>query len=186
MRTMVRNIILALAGALAVACGADVGEHGTRLVVDESQVTSEVLYMLPDVSQVPFTAAELTAQGIDRAEAIPVRVEVFEGVAVAWFAPEGVARIGGDWIIALWAVDRVAVSDETFTGDAPETSRPGGGFYEGSDVNVEARPSYDIQLNGVPEHAGAIAIIDFLDRLGTPAELALVEELITHHPGCLE
>ncbi len=141
--------------------------------------------MMPDVSQVPFTAAELTAQGISPDEAIPVRVEVFENVAVAWFAPDGEARVGRDWIIALWQMERVPVSDETRTDDAPETNRPSGGFYEGSDVNVEARPSYDIQLDGVPESAAAVAILDFLDRLGTPAELALVEELITHHPGCL-
>lgn len=184
MRTMIRNTMLALAGALVVACGADVGEHGTRLVIDEAQVTSELLYMMPDVSQVPFTARELTAQGIDPAEAIPVRVEVYDNTAVAWFAPDGVARIGRDWIIALWQAERVPVSDETWTGDAPETNRPGNGYYEGSDINVEARPSYDIQLNGVPESAGAIAIIDFLDRLGTPAELELYEELIQRHPGC--
>ena len=187
MRTMVRNLILtALAGALMVACGADVGESGTRLVVDEARVTTDTLYMLPDVSQVPFTLAELDAQGIDAAEAIPVRVEVFETVAVAWFAPDGVARIGGDWIIALWSVERVPVSDETARGDAPEVRQPGGTFYEGADINFDARPSYDIQLSGVPDHAGAVAIIDFLDRLGTAAELSLVEELITHHPGCLE
>ncbi|MCB9592341.1 MAG: hypothetical protein H6719_06385 [Sandaracinaceae bacterium] len=176
-------ILAALAGALMIACGADVGESGTRLVIDEAQVTSETLYMLPDVSQVPYTLAELNAQGIDPTEAIPVRVEVFENVAVAWFAPDGVARIGGDWIIALWSVERVAISDETARGDAPEITTPGT-YYNGADINVEARPSYDIQLTNVPEHAGAIAIVDFLDRLGTAAELELYEELITHHPGC--
>jgi len=55
MRTL-RMMVLALAGVLLVACGADVGEHGTRLVVDEAQMTGEVLYMLPEYSQVPFTA----------------------------------------------------------------------------------------------------------------------------------
>ena len=187
MRTSIRNITLALSGALVAACGADVGEHGTRLVVDEARVPSEVLYMLPDVSQVPFTAAELAAQGTDVSEAIPVRVELFDGVAVAWFAPDGVARIGGDWIVALWAVERVHVSDDVRGGDAPETRAPGVGTattYEGSGDVRENRQSFDIQLN-VTEHPGALAIIDFLDRLGTPAERILLEELITYHPGCL-
>ena len=182
---ILRLISLALASALMVACGADVGEHGTRLIVDEAQVTSDVLYMLPDVSQVPFTAIELEEQGIDPAEAIPVRVEIFESSAVAWFAPDGEARIGSDWIIALWSVERVPVAGETAAGDAPEVRQPGDTF-EAADVNVDARPEYDIQIDQVPGHVGALAIIDFLDRLGTPAELDLVEELITFHPGCLE
>ncbi len=181
---ILRLITLALAGVLAAACGADVGEHGTRLVIDEAQVTSDVLYMLPDVSQVPFTAIELEEQGIDASEAIPVRVEVFDSMAVAWFAPDGEARIGGDWIIALWSVERVPVSGET-AADTPEVRQPGEAF-EAADVNVDTRPDYDIQVEQVPNHAGAVAIVDFLDRLGTPAELDLVEELIAFHPGCLE
>jgi len=178
------QLTLALAGLLLVACGADVGEHGTTLVIDEAQVTSDVLYMMPDVSQVPFSAIELEEQGIDPSAAIPVRVEVFESTAVAWFAPDGQARVGGDWIIALWSVERVPVSDETASGIAPDVRRPDETI-ETAEPNADSRPGYDIQLDQVPEHAGAVAIIDFLDRLGTPAELDLVEELISYHPGCL-
>lgn len=184
MRTL-RFVFLALASVLMVACGADVGEHGTRLVVDESRVTSELLYMLPDISEVPFTAGELQDQGIDANEAIPVRVEVFETTAVAWFAPDGEARIGSDWIIALWSVERVPVSNETARGEIG-TVRDPGRVVDTSDVTVDVRPNYDVQLTDLPEHAGAIAIIDFLDRLGTPAELEFFEEIITHHPGCLQ
>lgn len=182
MRTL-RLIILAVAGALMLACGADVAEHGTRLVIDEAQVTSEVLYMLPDVSQVPFTALELEEQGVDRSQAIPVRVEVYENTAVAWFAPDGEPRIGADWIIALWTVERVPVSDETYSEGSTET-RASGSYYMAPDA-IDTRLGYDIELVSAGPTAAEVAIIAFLDVLGTPDELAAIEELVTHHPGCL-
>lgn len=183
MRTL-RMMVLALAGVLMVACGADVGEHGTRLVVDEAQMTSEVLYMLPEVSQVPFTALELQEQNIEPSSAIPVRVEIYEGTAVAWFAPDGEARIGADWIIALWSVDRVPVSNET-AADGTGSIRTPGQTVDATDLNVPSRPDYDIQLNDTT-HPGEVAIIDFADLLGTPVEFQHFEEIVNYHPGCLE
>lgn len=185
MRT-VRLVVLALAGALIAACGADIGEVGTRLVVDEAQVTSDLLYMLPEVSQVPFTALELEEQGIDRSQAIPIRVEIFESIAVAWFAPEGEARIGRDWIVALWNMERVPVSDETYSSGEPEVNVPGTTYVD-ADAALDRRLGYDIELSQIVGVSAAEAtIIEFLDRLGTPDELAAIQELVSAHPGCLE
>lgn len=179
---MRRMITLATAAALMAGCGVGVGEHGTRLVVDEADMSGRVLYMLPDVSQVPYTARELEEQGIEVSEAIPVRVEIFEGTAVAWFAPDGEARIGSEWIIALWGVERVPTSGET-------SGEPSvGGTYTTTtttDAEFDTRGTYDIELSIAPS-AGEATVIEFLDRLGTPEELAYLEELITYHPGCLQ
>ena len=182
----VRLVVLALVGALAVACGADVGEVGTRLVVDEARVTSEVLYMLPEISQVPFTALELEEQGIDRSQAIPIRIEIFENTSVAWFAPDGEARIGRDWIVALWSVERTPISDDTYAEGTPEVNVPASNYIGGA-ATLDSRPNYDIELTQVVGLSAAESrIIEFVDRLGSPDELAALEELVTAHPGCLE
>lgn len=184
MRT-VRLVILALAGVLMSSCGAPVGEVGTRLVVDEVQVTSDVLYMLPEISQVPFTALELTEQEIDPSQAIPIRVEIFESIAVAWFAPDGEARIGRDWIVALWTVERIPVSDETYSDGEPTVSVPTSNYID-ADAILDRRSSYDIELNQVVRPSAAeTTILEFLDRLGSPEELAAIQELVSAHPGCL-
>jgi len=198
--------MLAAAAALLVACGADVGEATSRLAVNEDLMTNEVLYVLPDVSQVPFTARELETLGFAPAEAIPVRVEIFEDIAVAWFAPDGEARIGRDWIVALWRVQRAsaqelargelpsgaaAVSDDTFSDAPPAVNAPA--YHDdaatlgpGATYEIEARP----ELRGGAEVGGAevggaeVTLIEFWDRLGTPDELTMLEELYQHHPGC--
>ncbi len=186
MRT-VRFVVLALTGALLFACTTDVGEVGTRLVVDEARVTSDLLYMLPEVSQVPFTTLELEEQGVDQSQAIPIRIEVFETTAVAWFAPEGEARIGRDWIVALWSVERMPISDETYSEGAPEVSVPVSNYVDADNAALDGRLNYDIGLSRVVGPTAAEAtIIEFADRLGTPDELAALEELVTAHPGCLQ
>lgn len=188
-----KRLMLAVAAALLAACGADVGEAGARLVVDEDLMTSEVLYVLPDVSTVPFTARELDGLGIDEAEAIPVRVEIFEDIAVAWFAPDGEARIGRDWIVALWSVERGRV--ERASSEAPNATPIVGEVEAGeaptvnpslsADVEAPAAAgTYDIELRPELQTAAEATIIEFWDRLGTPDELQMLEELYAHHPGC--
>ncbi len=180
------RLIVATMAALLAACGADVGEAGTRLSVDSELVTGEVLYVLPDVSEVPFTARELEQLGIHEAEAIPVRVEILEDIAVAWFAPDGEARIGRDWIVALWRVHRAPLQGELAGASAPPVNQPGlvqddaaigglGDGFEPRDIEL-LHPD----LVGAPESV----IIEFWDRLGTPEELSMLEELYAHHPGC--
>lgn len=178
-------MILAAAAALLAACGADVGEAGTRLVVDEAVVTGEVLYVLPDVSQVPFTAHELEVLGIDESEAIPVRVEVFEDIAVAWFAPDGEARIGRDWIVALWRVQRTPVDGELAGSEAPTVSPSGtvSGEVDPTTI-VDMGDTYEIELRPEVQNSAEMTIIEFWDRLGTPDEISMLEELYQHHPGC--
>ena len=86
-------------GALAAqGCASDIGDHGATLrAVHEGTLTSQVLYMASDVSAIPLTAAELEAQGVDPASATPVRIEVFDDVAVAeidpWLQPGETERL---------------------------------------------------------------------------------------------
>lgn len=180
------RLMLGLVAALLAACGADVGEAGTRLVVDEDLMTSEVLYVLPDVSTVPFTARELEVLGIDEAEAIPVRVEIFEDISVAWFAPDGEARIGRDWIVALWRVHHgsaTPISGE-LEGSEPPTVNATAGSYAGEAAVLDNGGTYDIEMRPELQTGAESTIIEFWDRLGTPDELQMLEELYAHHPGC--
>ncbi|MGE0786092.1 MAG: hypothetical protein AB7S26_10415 [Sandaracinaceae bacterium] len=198
-RARITPVIAAALATLLTACGADIGERGTSLVVDEGFVTGEVLYVLPDVSQVPFTAREIQALGFDESQAIPVRVEIFEDIAVAWFAPDGNARIGREWIVALWRVQRTTMSRTIADGlvqsgepsivAAPSTSNAtsnaaSNGHDATAAVLAEGVDGYDIELRTETQSAAEVTVIEFRDRLGTPEELSMLEELYLHHPGC--
>lgn len=184
MRTM-RWMSVALAGVMLAACGADVGGTGSALrLVNEDAITSQVLYMLPDASQVPYTALELEEQGIDIQAAIPVRVEVYDEVAVAWFAPAGEALVGRDHIVALWQVlDRTQIVNEVDPTSAPEVV--GSTPFIDVDFDLEEQPDVDQELTTVPGNSAAQAIIDFWDRAGTPDEIWMLGVLSNSHPGCI-
>jgi hypothetical protein len=176
---------VALAGVMLAACGADVGDSGSALrLVNEDAITSQVLYMLPEVSQVPYTALEMEERGLDTQAAIPIRVEVYDEVAVAWFAPGGEALVGRDHIVALWQVlDRTPIVDEVDPGSAPSLVGPTP-FIE-VDFDLAEQPDVDQELTTVPTSAAAQAIIDFWDRAGTPDEIWMLGVLANSHPGCI-
>lgn len=187
MRTM-RLALTVLLGGMVAACGAEVGDVGSSLtMVDMDTMTAQDLYMASDVSLTPLTEAQLAARGLEPSEAIPVRVEIFEEVAVAWFAPNGEAQIGRDSIVALWeVVDRHPISNETEAGTTPDLVHENGVIE--SSIVLADQTSLDVQQTDLtPLHPGAVqVIIDFADRVGTEQAYRLMERLSNSHPGCLE
>lgn len=184
--------VAALVSALGLsACMGDVGDAGSSLrAVDEGAMTSQTLYMVPDVSAIPLTALELEQEGIDVSAATPVRVEIFDDVAVAWFAPAGEAIISRSSIVAMWrVVERQPIAGEL------EGGEPGVSSYTQPVTTVtlviDSTPTtteeqladgIDTQVTTRPIEQ---TIIDFLDRVGTPEEMWYVGRLIGYHPGCI-
>lgn len=183
MRTT-KSLLVVLA-MLVGACAADTDTTSTSDLlaeVDEATVTNQVLYV-HDVSPVPLTAADLASFGVDTADAIPVRVEIFEGVAVAWFAPEGEGIIDRDFIVGLWdVVDRsTPTAGETAPADPAPTNAPTGmvvGTYTVARVLGEETEVGELRT------AAEVALIDWFNRAGTVDELRLMRLLVEHHPGC--
>lgn len=186
--------VAVLASALGMwGCAGDVGDAGGMLrAVDEGAMTSQVLYMVPDVSAIPLTAAQLDEEGIDVTLATPVRVEIFDEVAVAWFAPDGEAIVSRSSIVAMWQV----VNRQPTAGEVANDPGASGTVYtpptdvliatfEGQTTTNETR-----LVDGVEEQVAVTTpveqtIIDFFDRVGTPEEAIFIEWLSTYHPGCI-
>lgn len=185
MRNHLKNallVVLALVGA--AACSADVGDRGDTLrAIDEQAMTSQLLYLLPDVSPFPMTAVDLDASGEDAATAIPVRVEVFEDLAVAWFAPAGIARVDRQGIVALWRVEnRTPIAGELENNAETGVVNPGiAPIFVGDRLSsADMLETQTIPLDGVEQ-----TILDFFDILNTQEEVAALIRLGGYHPGCL-
>ncbi|MFK7987452.1 MAG: hypothetical protein AB8I08_15630 [Sandaracinaceae bacterium] len=188
MRTRTTQSLLSLFAcfALLAGCSSDVSDTGSALhEVDVELITSQTLYVVPDML-VPLTAEE--AEGYE--DAIPVRVELLENTAVAWYAPEGEAIVSRETIIALWGVvERTPINDTLAAGEEPSVVLTPG-------TNEAASlPSLLPEYEGVlvdseltvtnPRNSAETAILDFLDRLGSPEELPMMRELGGAHPGCI-
>ncbi len=183
--------VSALLWALGLwGCAGDVGGSDSLLrAVDEDAMTSQVLYMAPDVSAVPLTASQLEAQGVDQRLATPVRIEIFDDMAVAWHAPEGQAIIARDSIVAVWdVVQRREISGELSEAPGLGTSviTPGSTDVV---VDLDETPTIDVDLAnlGAQEIGPTPAeqtIIDFLDRLGSDLEQFYIARIVFYHPGC--
>jgi hypothetical protein len=185
--TIIKYGILFAALSL-IGCAADVGDRSASLRrIDESAMISQVLYVVPS-SEVPLTAAQLDEQNVERTLAIPVRVEIFDDVAVAWYAPDGVALIGRDNVIALWqVVQREYIDDEL----APEE------VVEAQDPTVElAGATLDNAVTAPGTFASEIEITDweqpiedtiihFVDQIGSYEEAWMMAQVAEGHPGCL-
>jgi len=180
-------VIVAAIGGL-YACASDVGERTDTLrVVDQNAITGQLLYMQPQASPYPMTAAQLAESGTDVNEAIPVRIEVFDDLAVAWFAPEGVARVNRDGIIAAWdVVERTPTSGELDNAEVGVVEPGDQDVFvvvaDPSGVHVD-NPAQAARVE-LPANAIDLAILDFQD-LFTLEELRVIQELTGHHPGCL-
>jgi hypothetical protein len=176
-------------GALAlslVGCAADIGENGSTLRrVNERAMTSQVLYLAAGIA-VPLTAEQMEAEGHDFASAVPVRVEIFENTAVAWYAPEGEAVLGVENIRALWQVERQEISDEI----VPDGEGEGEGETTPDTTNTLRQDipglGTDLQIDRETlwNPVGTV-IIDFVDEYGSSEEAWMLEEIGSSHPGCL-
>ncbi|HJL15519.1 MAG TPA: hypothetical protein RMH99_07690 [Sandaracinaceae bacterium LLY-WYZ-13_1] len=194
--TKTTGAALVAASMMLAGCASDVSDSGAPLTrVDRDAMMSQLLYLAPEHAARPLTASELEDRGVDRREAVPVRVEVFEDIAVAWFAPDGEAIIGRDTIVSLWYV----VEPENVETIANEVE--GGGGYDVTEPPTVDATDYVLdgpvtttattteiereQLEVTPYDPTRERIIEFFDRVGTPEELLIVEELGGYHPGCL-
>jgi hypothetical protein len=181
----------ALAGLALLGCGStgEPGSAGADLAyVGESDLEARNdLFIDPSVSWRPMTLAQL---GGESATAIPVEVDIYGGVAVAWIrdvnvsgevAPE--ARRRSD-IVALYRVlEHVTpVLDETVR-ETPEVITPGGPSYAASvDEAIDLRQ----ELPEADRNDTDLVLIDWIDLSGIPPQqdYQLWEELQENHPGC--
>ncbi len=198
-----RNLgtMLALATALGLlGCMGDISESNLAgdvsqteflRAVDEDAMTSQVLYMVPDVSPVPLTAAQLEELAIDATLATPVRVEIFDEVAVAWFAPAGEAVISRNSIVAMWTVlQRTPIAGELEAGPPTVASdiepRATTMLIETEQPNsTENRLIEGISAQTRVTNPVEQTIIDFFDLVGTPEEMLIIAILSGYHPGCI-
>ena len=184
MRKNLKNgLLVALALVGAAACSADVGDRGDTLrAIDEQAMTSQLLYLLPDVSPFPMNAADLAASGEDTTSAIPIRVEVFDDIAVAWFAPGGAARVNRQGIVALWRVEnRTPIAGELENNPETGVVNPGiAPIFVGDQLSSEAIVTQTIPVDEVQQ-----TILDFFDILNTQEEVGALIRLGLYHPGCL-
>jgi hypothetical protein len=194
---MRKSIVIAVlfAAISLIGCSSDVGEHGSLLLrVNEQEMTSQVLYFAPDVSPVPLTEIDAQEMGVELTLATPVRVEIYDEVAVAWYAPEGEALIGRDHIAALWrVVDRTEIDGELRPGEVPEIEQPTAPVeqpYSNLQIPSFATPlGTDLQDTSdvaVTDIVGPSAIINFINTLATEEEIELMQGLEGAHPGCLQ
>ncbi len=189
-KTLENALVVMLALSGLTACSADVGERGDTLrAVDEQAMVSQLLYMRLDVSPFPMTAADLEASGEDATLAVPIRVEVFDEIAVAWFAPGGVARVNRSGIIAVWRVENRTPTGGELDNDAEiGLVVPGGvDIFLGDPLTANpsiARPEAN-QTSDLPREVVVRAIIDFFDILNTQDEARIIATIGGYHPGCL-
>lgn len=181
------NSLLVALALLVGACSADTGTTSTPSLlaeVNETRLTSELLYM-HDMSPVPLTENDLQAHGIDRMDAIPVRVEVFDEIAVAWFAPDGEAIVSTDNIVALWdVIERgTPVENETYIPHQPETVIIPGEIVVGNH-NVEEEFGINVDIGVDVTTAPEVALMDWYNLVGTQDELRALRLMELHHEGC--
>lgn len=88
---MMGMTVLGGAGCASDTSATAVGTAGEALdYVSVQEIESQLLYIDSTVSDRPMTAAELG----DISNAIPVRVKFYDEFAIAWWAPDGEARMG--------------------------------------------------------------------------------------------
>ena len=130
---------------------------------------------------------ELAAQGIEVDATIPIRVELIENYAVAWFAPDGEPIISRDTIVAIWTVVQRPQAGRLEGGSDAPIAEPDDNTID-TVINTDAYVTLPEGRTIVTEFGVTGAeqtILDFLDRLGTPHEIPALAQLETYHPGCL-
>ncbi|MBN4049488.1 hypothetical protein JYT86_00350 [bacterium AH-315-N03] len=192
MRKTLKNSLVVVLLALVGACTADVGERTDTLrAIDEQAMTSQLLFLRPDISPFPMTSLELEESGTDVTLAIPIRVEVFEELAVAWFAPGGVARVTRDGVIAVWEVENyVPLSGElnnnaevglVVAGDAPVF------LYDPREASSSVPRAPSEQITGLEASSNLRdTILDFYNILTNDRQATIFAQIGGFHPGCLD
>jgi len=181
-----KKTTLCAMGLAMAGCGTsgDPSVAGADLVyVEEASIEGRGdLFLDPSISWRPMTAEQLG----DTSSAIPVDVDVYGGVAVAWVrngVPDEL-RTRADIVGLFRVLEHVTpAQDETHTDGGEVVYVPVdqvAGVIEGdfrqTDLTIEGQPLREYVL------------IDFLDLSRIPGEedIRLWSELSENHPGCFE
>ena len=108
---------------------------------------------------------------------------VYNDVAVAWRAPNGVAQLGRANIVALWeVVDPQPIDNEVAPGTIWTVTNPGT-INVANGVSTQNIPT---QVPGSANVTGTFetVLVDFMNRLGDADELLMLQRLNAAHPGC--
>lgn len=177
--------------ALGAGCGTSDGVVAADLeYVDSSIVSRQDLFLDPTIDSRPMTLVQL---GGERASAIPVDVEVFGNVAVAWRRSlEGQVALprNADTLVSLWRVHDVVDGTSIANAETIDAELENGPDYVPGDTSLPRVDGVNIERPGdriATEEDGVYILIDWIDRVGIPAEedLELARELAERHPGCL-
>lgn len=175
-----------LASLAIVGCSA--GEHGSSSAdlafVDERTIEGRAdLFIDPAISWRPMAGEQLASLGGSAEGAIPVTVEVYEGVAVAWIRNEAATRTRAD-IVGLFRV----VEHATPTRDEVRRGGEGESVLYVPMISLEGALGDETPTGLRLDPSGDIALVDWIDRSRFPPEedLSLWRELGASHPGCLE
>lgn len=180
----------AIAGLALLGCGTggEPGSAGADLAyVEESTLESRTdLFIDPAASWRPVTADQLAGGATT---AIPVEIDIYGGVAVAWLRGEGsdpAARRAED-IVALYRVhDRL--EGVTPVSDELDRENPGVVYVPGDDSGL-AQIDLDLGAEAPLGNVGDLidyVLIDWTDlsRIVEGREAELWRELRENHPGC--
>jgi hypothetical protein len=169
--------------AALVGCAAEVGPATAGLAAaDVDALTTQTLYLVDGVDR-PLTLAEVE----EGQRAIPVRVEVFENSAAAWYAPNDEAIISRDTLLALWEVYDTVEGATPTNGVLSDVGTP----VVVDSARTEEEPSFevpgqdaeiDVEVRSAP---GLAILTDFEDRLLDPEMARLMRDVLSGHPGCL-
>ena len=144
------------------------------------------LFYLRGVSDLPLTAAQVADLGNVGVDAVPVKVEIYDDVAVAFFAPNGVAQANRAGIVALWAVVDPHPIDGTSgalrPGDVWTVNTPD--VAGTATLPIQSTPTTITETVNTTNYVG-VRLVDFFNRLGDADELLLLQRLNAAHPGCL-
>ena len=176
-------VVGALLGLLGCASETGTGSSSSGLTwVRKADFENQILYYDARVSAAPLTAEEIG----DTSSAIPVQVVFYEDAAVAWFAPEGNARIGDHTaVVASWPVmehaQTISADDIRPGTGSDETEAPDLGLGR-SIVTPEDAPFETPSLLGMAPEL-PFARLDWLRDYADIARLFPGNAPV--HPGCL-
>lgn len=184
----------AVAGLALLGCSSagEPGRTGADLAfVAEGTIEGRAdLFIDPSVSWRPMTLEQL---GIDESRAIPVEVDVYGGVAVAWIRRDETTeslRTRAD-IVALYRVlDRVEHVTPIAGDELDREGEEDGPLYVPGDDETSSLPRLEredvLQTPGVEHVPFDYVLIDWTDlsRIPEAHEAELWRELQENHPGC--
>lgn len=171
------SILVAPLLALVIGCAspAETEITGELTAVDRSELEGQLRFLDRAMAPMP-----LPAEMVDEDLAVPVEVGFHSGYAVAWWAPEGVGRVGHvDSVVFAWRAFDTAepIDREVESGSEPEVRAPAP---VGHSVLVPDAFGEDEADDPAELPTGPTVYVDWLDEYTSE-----FLELWGGHPGCL-